>query len=567
MVRKCQFLTFAMTTALVAGGAFAADKAVKSAFAAISSDGGVASVNATGSISLADIRTVTDAVSEPSNLLAAICTCHGWNNGNFTNAVDAVGVQSHFGGALTNAIQAADDVYLNECSIWKLQSISADFITNSLSNPATMKAVCEIYADCNGCPTGKPLYKLTDFTYVDAGTPYLANPAYRIVNYKFSISSSNTDPRNRAIVLHGGVYWISIYKLSDNIGCTMPLMKDQSFWGASSPGVKGSTPKFRSSTSGNACTNTTYRFNDTCGPTGWRDVSNCCFGCRDLNFELCADECPIYYDNGIAAGYAGGVAGGSPSQFAIDDKGNVLNSDANSRTADDFPVPACNTLELCYIEGCIFTNCVLCDRTGDIGCFVGSYEIYGNICLTKGNYPDYTWGGSNKTAGSQVGSSGSILCHGDATQAVDLGFAYSVTPIPGGGTISYEAYRLEFCTPNCTLPGGYQYWISIGARYNFSSLEAAFFCYNYDCTRLNCLIRWNDGKYLAPNAQVSPDTKTAWVPTGHDFSFLIAGVLRSSEPGGSGATATCAADFNKDGKPTVQDLFDFLSAWFAGCPH
>ncbi len=28
----------------------------------------------------------------------------------------------------------------------------------------------------------------------------------------------------------------------------------------------------------------------------------------------------------------------------------------------------------------------------------------------------------------------------------------------------------------------------------------------------------------------------------------------------------CAADFNGDGAPTVQDIFDFLASWFAGEP-
>jgi hypothetical protein len=29
---------------------------------------------------------------------------------------------------------------------------------------------------------------------------------------------------------------------------------------------------------------------------------------------------------------------------------------------------------------------------------------------------------------------------------------------------------------------------------------------------------------------------------------------------------TCPADFNHAGGLTVQDIFDFLAAWFAGCP-
>jgi hypothetical protein len=32
------------------------------------------------------------------------------------------------------------------------------------------------------------------------------------------------------------------------------------------------------------------------------------------------------------------------------------------------------------------------------------------------------------------------------------------------------------------------------------------------------------------------------------------------------APPTCRADFNLSGAPDVQDIFDFLNAWFAGCP-
>jgi hypothetical protein len=31
-------------------------------------------------------------------------------------------------------------------------------------------------------------------------------------------------------------------------------------------------------------------------------------------------------------------------------------------------------------------------------------------------------------------------------------------------------------------------------------------------------------------------------------------------------TPVCAADFNQSGIVSVQDIFDFLAAYFAGCP-
>ena len=47
--------------------------------------------------------------------------------------------------------------------------------------------------------------------------------------------------------------------------------------------------------------------------------------------------------------------------------------------------------------------------------------------------------------------------------------------------------------------------------------------------------------------------------------FLGAGVSCTPVPAG-GPNPCCAADFDDSGAITVQDIFDFLQAWFAGCP-
>jgi hypothetical protein len=523
MVRKCQVMTFAMATIIVAGGALAADKAVQQASAAISQ--GVAQATAMPSLSLRSINTVTGSLNV-SNQAAATCSCPGWDNGSFANDSTSDGVASHLGGAYGSGAQAADDFYLVEGSFYKLNSISATLVTNS--NPGvTTKAKCDIYTDCNGCPNGSPIYTLTDFTKVDDGTPYMMNPAYRLVTYTFPISANNLNALNRSIFLKGGVYWVSVYGLTDGLNCTMK-MPDASFWGSTGPGVKGSVPKKRIGTGPDACTNgNQYTFINGCGSGGWAPVDDCCFGCKDLNFVVCATPCPILVDNGSAAGLYGGTAAGSPSQFAST---NLL---ANSRTADDFVVPPCTSINICYIEGCVFTNC-------DPTIFTGRFEIYGNNC----RWPSYTFGGST-------------LCSGTATVVVDLGYA-----LQANGK-SYEAYKLEFHNPSCTLTGGSQYWISIGVQYTFSLNERAFFCQNWDCRRPNCLVRWNPGAYLAPNAQIVPPATTPWVTTGVDYSFTIAGTLSTGTSGNS--SAACPADFNQDGKVSVQDIFDFLSAWFTGC--
>ena len=41
---------------------------------------------------------------------------------------------------------------------------------------------------------------------------------------------------------------------------------------------------------------------------------------------------------------------------------------------------------------------------------------------------------------------------------------------------------------------------------------------------------------------------------------------KSSVPAGLAVGPRCRADFNGSGVLNVQDIFDFVSAWFAGCP-
>ena len=41
---------------------------------------------------------------------------------------------------------------------------------------------------------------------------------------------------------------------------------------------------------------------------------------------------------------------------------------------------------------------------------------------------------------------------------------------------------------------------------------------------------------------------------------------QTSLPANVTVNPLCAADFNGNGALAVQDIFDFLNAWFAGCP-
>lgn len=449
--------------------------------------------------------------------VGAGCDCL-WANGDYAPGGD--GQASHLGGAIMHGAKAADDFYLCEGYVYDLESISAVLINNSFTADLH-KAKLEIYADCNGCPdyVRGPLYVL------EKGTKQQIGPANTdgYIPYEWTFRpSAETLEKNQNIVLKGGTYWISVYGLTDGL-CQSMNMCDASFWGVTNM-VKGSVAKKIFGTP-------TGQWNQFSFSGPWTSVEDCCVGCTDLAFTVCAKPCKILIDNGVARRQSTpSDIVGSISQFA------PVWSTFDSRSADDFVVPPCDGVRICYVEGCVYTNC-----RG----FEGALEFYGNNC----RFPSYSLGGS-PIGGQTI----------KATKVTDLGFDVLQD------NRSYDAYLLEFHDINLSLPdGGKQYWLSIGVKHTFSLNERAYFCYNDDCDR-DCLIRFNPGHVLTKATSVDPayTSTNGWKSVGNDFSFLIA--IESATTGSGNATPACAADFDRDGTVNVVDLFGFLGAWFAGCP-
>lgn len=504
MVRMCEVMTYACATVLVAGSALAADK--------VSARLSPAREVQAAPMSVRQMVGSYNAGAENLFGLGGGCSCI-WFNGAFDRRD---GQASHLGGAIMHGAKAADDFYLCEGYVYDLESISGTLLTNSIE--VLTKARLEIYADCDGCP-GQLLYTLEKGTPTPNGT-FGPNGELRVVDWTFTISNE-TKKENKNIVLHGGTYWISLYGLTDG-QCPTMNMCDASYWGTTGNGqvIKGSVAKKIFGTP----TSSWNQFNFV-GP--WSSVENCCVGCTDLAFTVCARPCKILIDNGtLRLQTSPGQVVGSTSQFA---EGSW--SSLETRSADDFVVPPCDPFQLCYIEGCVWTNCLN---------FKGAFEIYGNDCRT----PSYSLHGSYITSGQ-------------ATKIIDLGYNATLDNTP------VRAYKLEFHDLSYTLDGGKNYWISIGVRYTFSALERAYFCYNADCSR-SCLIRFNAGKVLT-STSTDYDGNPGWASVHNDFSFLIAGnKVTSAAPGSS--QPTCTADYNRDGVVGTQDIFDFLASWFTGCP-
>ena len=519
MVRMCELMTLACATALVAGSAAsAADKSVSTTAQptmSAKSDQVVAPPTA---------RQAVNNVVNNSNVFGnAGCGTCTWLNGDFDNRDGQV---SHLGGAVPSGQKAADDFFLCEGFVYDLSTINATLLTTTFQGLVKPKA--ELWSDCNGCPD-RLLYTFSNPIVTETGTTFgtaFDGRPLRIVNVTFNVANE-TLIANQNIVLHGGNYWLSVYGQTDQL-CQTMNMCDVTYWGTTGNGIRGlpakkinglPTPNYNQ-----------FNFPPGCGPAAWHSVTDdCCIGCTDLNFSICARACKILINNGGGRIQTGTEAVGSTSQFAV---GSF--SAAETRSADDFVVPPCQDVQVCYVEGCILTNCPTFD---------GVFEIYANDC----NQPSYALHGTPLN--------GPFV----ATKIIDLGY----NAVMDGRTV--HAFNLEFHDHNINLPQGRQYWISVGVRYTFSINERAYFCYNADCER-SCLIRWNAGKVLTATSIEDGTVNTpGWANVGNDFSFLIAadGLVA---PGPINGNPSCAADFNRDGTLNAQDIFDYLNAWFTGCP-
>src|ERR1043166_5552997 len=162
MVRMCKVTTFCLATAMVAGGALGADRAVK-AIKPVSNDQPVTATQVSKGTppswmkSPMSMRAVNTVTSVPAGAFVnplTPCVCAtldssgapqklAWDNGVFLNDANSDGVASHLGGAYEHGIPAADDFYLCEGFVYKLNSITVQVVTNSLMG-ATTKAKLEL---------------------------------------------------------------------------------------------------------------------------------------------------------------------------------------------------------------------------------------------------------------------------------------------------------------------------------------------------------------------------------------------------------------------------------------
>jgi hypothetical protein len=501
----CEKMALACALVLAAGTASAADKVVV--------DSSVVSNPST----TAQVRTLRQRVTNlqvNDSLFARVGECEegdAWDNGNWDGRDGQV---SHEGGAVPDGQKAADDFFLDRCQVWDLECISGCLITNSKFQLAGARL--ELYADCNGAP-GELLYTFTEFEKERGAS---IGDGYYLITYTFCTADQEDDDYcdnidNRNVVLHGGSYWVSVIGLTDGQG------SDESFFAtAGDPDGSGPEPSIIRQAVAHAILGVEdYGMWDEYSYDGqsWEPLTECdCIGCTDLCFEVVAHPCKIYLDNG------GPGQGGSRSETS------VLTS-RNSRSADNVGTNPCKDEVVCYFEACVLTNC---DCPFDV-----LLEVYENVCET----PDFELGDEPFRGPYTATKVTLVRENAQRIENRDL-----------------NEYKAEWHNLSIELPRNANYWFAVSIQDGYNFNDRAYWCYNYTCAD-DCEIHISPSQILGPGFGYEE-----WTENSDDLSFLVA--VEKDEAAGNTSVPTCAADFNRDNSVSVQDIYDFLTGWFAGCP-
>ncbi|MFN7020731.1 MAG: tandem-95 repeat protein [Phycisphaerales bacterium] len=328
-------------------------------------------------------------------------------------------------------------------------------------------------------------------------------PAFTLVTYVFEMCEEK-------LVLDGGkTYWISV---QGKVNCNDT---DQAFW--ASVGLTPNPRDLLASVPVKAFGEGEY----PCLPSGyepWETIADCCIGCVNMAYLFTGEPCQLLWDNGkVDLGES--TRGGDPSG---------INRGIFSRAADNIAIKPCGDEEVCFIEAYIWTNC---DPV------FGFLELYDNQCALPAGQPVRT---------------------ATPTDVIPLDEFITIDGV------RYRGYLLKFWNIPWPLTANRNYWLSVGADGAGSFNARAFFAYadNTDpcesCNRRNITY----GARLA-NRQASD----VWLRGSREYAFRIATRPRDLDPIPVGAAINrCPPDFNRDGQVTVQDMLDYISVFFSGCP-
>lgn len=364
------------------------------------------------------------------------CECF-WDNGAF-EADGGNGQGSAIGAAFTGA--AADDFFLPECSIYRLDSICAEMLVTDPMDGGLSFGLA-IFADCNGRPSGEPIYVFgydveneeagsqAGVSVTDSGVDWFG---YDLLEVCFEIGDCN---------LRGGcIYWVVPFGIGNGTGM------DEYYFATST-------------LIGEAVQLNQGHFTDPLSfdpVQDWSPVEMTNIKKRDFAFSVCVTECELICDNGQA-------------DLSRSLHKNVSVNLPNFRAADNFALPPCTEWELCMVEVCVLTSCE---------CATVAVQIYETDPIT-------------------MLPTGSPVATLTDPKTFDLGF--STTDNTG---ITVNAKRLQFgaaLDAGVILDGGKTYWVSIVEGGTLSGTDRLYYCYAYKCTKPeDCQIKITEAAFYKP---------------------------------------------------------------------
>lgn len=449
------------------------------------------------------------------------CCCRPWDNGY---------ADGHGGQASQIGPDASweplvgvsfDDFWLCEGQINIIDHVSGVVATNSL----TPKFIIAILPDCNGLPDITAPVAVaglagTRFDVAQEDVPFILGRIEQDVHRGpdadgFSLIEAKAVFDGKKLALKGGAYWVTVFGVSATLN---PL--DEFFWQTSGQNVVKGRPGL-------------FYDGDT-----FRTSDELCCGCTDYNFCVEGETCKVLLDNGPP------VVNFGPIQFpGVPSLQNGGNIQTRSRAADKVVLAPCDPFEPCYIEGYVWTNC---DRV--------AMQLFPDGC----HCPDDDADGSAFRFADCVMSTG--------VRVFD----------PTGVEIELKKAQFFFADPHEmqslvgeNLTTGRNIWLSLVGFGENRQNARAYFAFASRCDR-PC-------NSFGPGCfRPAPFDITHWGPNGiegtsvpgFDHAFLIAvrdrtrRVLLPPMP----VRDLCPADVNHSGTVSVQDLFDFLAIYFAGCP-
>lgn len=300
----------------------------------------------------------------------------------------------------------------------------------------------------------------------------------------------------------GRTYWLSV------LGVSNPTTNDEWYWATAGNGaIRGVPGAFR---------------DPQRGYPEWTGVDRLACGCTDFSFTVQAECCKVLWDTGLPRPLE------EPGTLGLVSMADGSTTDV--RAADIFIAPPCRDLRICFLQAVVYSNC---------SPLRGVFELYDNACALPTGAPIRT---------------------APFARVQDLGYTVQIEGRALKASI-VQAQDLDW-----PLTPGQNYWLApVGAR--SGSLSArTYAALARSCDPGRCQSRVV-GAAIKPGVPSAAWESAAPLAGGTRNLAIVVGVSDSPKPVAEEALPVgCKPDFNGDFTISVQDIYDFLSAWFAGCP-